>query len=218
MQGFFSSKKGVSRARKVSLVIQTIIFDLSEVLIAGLVGIEEPISQLLNLPEQTISEAFYNDRLFALCRGEISEDDYLTHILNEHDNPLLLDHLKWIIRKNFHRRVPGMDPILERLKDRYELVLLSDHAREWIVYIRRVHPFLDIFDRLIVSFELGTTKDNPATFLTVLDTLHRKVGECLFIDDNPLNIETATSLGITSIRFVSPEDLSHRFEELGLLR
>ena len=197
-------------------MIQTIILDLSEVLIAGLVGIEEPISQLLNLPEQTVSKAFYNDRLLALCRGEISEDDYLTHILNERGNPLLLDRLKRIIRENFHHRVPGMDPILERLKDRYELVLLSDHAREWIAYIRSIHPFLDVFDHLFFSFDLGTAKNDPATFRTMLDVLHRKAGECLFIDDNPLNIETATSLGITGVRFVSTADLSHRLEELGL--
>lgn len=198
-------------------MIQTIIFDLSEVLIAGLVGIEEPISQFLNLPEQTISEVFYNDRLFALCRGEISEEDYLTHILNEHGDPLLLDRLKRIIRKNFHHRVPGMESILERLKDQYELVLLSDHAREWIAYIRSIHPFLDVFDHLFFSFALGTAKVDPATFRTVLDALHREPSECLFIDDNPLNIEVATSLGITGVRFISAANLTHRLEELGLL-
>jgi HAD superfamily hydrolase (TIGR01509 family) len=198
-------------------VIKTIIFDLSEVLIAGLVGIEEPISHLLNLPEQTISKAFYNDRLFALCRSEISEDDYLRHILNEYGDPLFLDRLKRIIRKNFHHRVPGMESILNQLKGQYELTLLSDHAREWIAYIRSIHPFLEVFDHLFFSFDLGTAKDDPATFHIVLDALRREPSECLFIDDNSLNIETATSLGITCARFISTADLSHRLEELGLL-
>lgn len=196
-------------------MIKTILFDLSEVLIAGLVGIEEPVSKLLNLPEETINKAFYNDRLFALCRGEISEDDYLTQILHEHGKPFLIDRIKRIIRENFHHCVPGMESILNELKGQIELALLSDHAREWIAYIRGVHPFLDVFDRLFFSFDLGTTKDDPATFRTVLDALHRGPNECLFIDDNPLNIETAVSLGIACVHFVSATDLRHRLETLG---
>jgi HAD superfamily hydrolase (TIGR01509 family) len=197
-------------------MIKTIIFDLSEVLIAGLVGIEEPISKLLNLSERTITKAFYNDRLFALCRGEISEDEYLGHILNEYGDPHFLDRLKQIIRNNFQHCVPGMVPILERLKNRYELVLLSDHAREWIAYIQSVHPFLEAFDQSFFSFDLGTTKDDSVTFRTVLDAIDCEPSQCLFIDDNPMNIETAASLGISCVRFVSTANLTQRLEALGL--
>lgn len=198
--------------------IRTIIFDLSEVLISGLVGIERPLSEKLRISEDSISKAFYNDCLAELCRGAISEVSYLKHVVSENGWSIPLEVLKRVIRENFHHRIPGMAPILDRLKGRYELALLSDHVREWIAYIRSIHPFLEAFDHFFFSFVLGTTKDDPATFRAVLEALHRDPAACLFIDDNPMNIETATSLGISCVRFISAADLSHRLEALGLWR
>jgi len=188
-------------------VIRTIIFDLSEVLIAGLVGIEKPLSRQLLVPEDKVLAAFGGPLLEDLCCGRISEDFYLARIVERQRWAVSTDRLKQVIRQNLHRRVPGMDGMFACLATRYELILLSDHAAEWVKYIRSVHSFLELFEAQFFSFDTQQTKGEPSTFRIVLEAIGREPQECLFIDDNPTNVRAATAVGIASIRFASAQQL-----------
>jgi putative hydrolase of the HAD superfamily len=188
-------------------MIRTIIFDLSEVLIAGLIGIEEPLSVRLQVPEDEVLAAFGGSLLEALCRGRLSEDAYLSHIVRAQRWEISADALKRVIRRNLRRRVPGMEDLVLRLAPAYELVLLSDHAAEWIDYVRTVHPFLEVFDVQVFSFETGQLKSEPSTFRALLEDTDRKADECVFIDDSPLNVEVASGVGIPSIQFLDAKQL-----------
>jgi hypothetical protein len=61
-------------------MIRTIIFDLSEVLIAGLLGVEHILSPRLSLPPETILAALGGGSLRELCRGLITEEEYLAGV------------------------------------------------------------------------------------------------------------------------------------------
>lgn len=100
-----------------------------------------------------------------------------------------------------------MAELVNNLALQYELVLLSDHASEWVKHIQQIHPFLEIFTFQFFSYQLGQTKRQPSTFLRVLDTIHKQSGQCLFIDDNPANILAAEITGIKGILFVNSEQL-----------
>jgi HAD superfamily hydrolase (TIGR01509 family) len=193
-------------------VIQCIIFDLSEVLIAGLVGVEEELSQVLPVPEEQILRCFGGDWLEELLVGDISEDAYLKHIIAKERWQIGCARLKTAIRNNLHKEVAGSLAILTELASRYELVLLSDHAREWIAYIKSIHPFLERFKHTFFSYDLGRTKRDPEAFLTVLRVMSVRPHRCLFIDDNPDNVTVAESVGIPGIRFVNAEQLAAALE------
>jgi HAD superfamily hydrolase (TIGR01509 family) len=196
--------------------IQTVIFDLGEVLIAGLFGIEIPLAEQLRVPGSTTLPAFGGDLLEELCCARLTEDEYLERIINQQGWSASAEHLKPVIRRNFHRHVSGMQPVLNRLKPRYELVLLSDHALEWMAYIQMVHSFFDKFGALFFSYELGQTKSDPTTFALVLDELGRKAQQCLFVDDSERNVATARSVGLPSIRFVDSAQLIRQLRQGGL--
>ena len=117
-------------------MIKTIIFDLSEVLIAGLLGVEKSVSAHLGIPEDQVLSAFNAPALKDLFCGKLSEDLFLAYLLREHGWDIPTGLLKHMLRVNFQRRVPGMEELLARLALGYELVLLSDHAREWLAYIQ----------------------------------------------------------------------------------
>jgi FMN phosphatase YigB (HAD superfamily) len=198
--------------------IHTIIFDLSEVLIAGLFGIEVPLAQRLGVPSNTILPAFGGDLLEELCCARLTEDEYLERIISRQAWRVSPEDLKPIIRRNFHRHVPGMQAVLDRLKPCYELVLLSDHALEWMGYIRMAHSFFAKFGALFFSYEVGQTKSDPTTFALVLDALGREAQQCLFVDDSERNVAVARSAGLPSIRFVGAEPFAGqlRQREMGL--
>lgn len=197
-------------------MIQTIIFDLSEVLIAGLLGVERQLAPRVGRPEREILDAFGGARLEALCCGRLSEDQFLAQILAEEQWDVTTGELKAVIRRNLERPVDGMDVLLEQLRQRYELVLLSDHAAEWVAHIRSVHPFLQAFSAQYFSYELGMTKREAATFESVLAALGRAPDACLFIDDSAANVRVARSLGIESIQFAGAPQLAARLVARGL--
>lgn len=197
-------------------MMRTIIFDLSEVLVAGLVGVEKSLSKQLQLPEDMVLAAFGGRLLEDLCCGRLSEDAYLARIIEQQRWDVSIQPLKRLIRQNLHRRVPGMEDIVAHLAQEYELILLSDHVVEWVEYIRTIHPFLKVFRDQFFSFETGQTKGKASTFHKVLEAIGRKPQECLFIDDNPTNIRAATAVGITSIRFTGVEGLAVELGDLGI--
>lgn len=187
---------------------ECIIFDLSEVLIAGLVGIEKELSPALGAPEDSILPGFMGSHFQELLVGNVSEASYLKQVIAAAGWPIKVAGLKAAIRRNFHNEVPGSVDILRRLAPDRRLVLLSDHAAEWIAYIETIHAFWDLFEKTFFSFDLKRTKEDPRTFSAVLDALSTSPGDCLFVDDNPQNVAVARSVGIPSVRFVCAAQLA----------
>lgn len=195
-------------------MIRVILFDLSETVIAGLVGIEIPLAPRLGVDEGRILPAFGGDLLRKLCRSELTEDQYLALVLQQQGWVIPAQELKQIVRRNFHTVVPGMWELLENLSARYELALLSDHGREWAAYIRGVHPELAIFKKQFYSYESGLLKSEPDAFNRVLELLDRKAVECLFVDDNPANVEAAEMAGLRGIWFAGAGDLRRELAKM----
>jgi FMN phosphatase YigB (HAD superfamily) len=192
------------------------IFDLSEVLIMGLLGIQKPLSPMLNIPENKIMPFFAGPNLQSLCRGEISEDIYLQNIVEAQQWQVPLETLKKSIRENFHREVAGTFDIVEHLAKQYEVILLSDHAVEWVAYIKTVHSFFDIFDKVFFSYELGSTKEKVETFEKVLQAMNYEAQDCWLVDDSAKNIAVAERAGIHGIQFMNADQLQTALKENGL--
>ena len=197
--------------------IKTIIFDPSEVLISGLLGVEERLSVRLGQPPAKILSALGGDRLIQLFQGKLSEETFLDLAIREGCWKITLDELKQAIRSNFERKVAGMEGLLRRLAEQYELVLVSDHAKEWVQHIHELHPHLGIFPRRIYSFETGRVKQEPVTFERLLESIHRRSDECVFIDDNSVNVECARKNGIFAFQFTDAAALRNDLEGAGLL-
>jgi putative hydrolase of the HAD superfamily len=186
---------------------KTIIFDLSEVLISGLLGVEKSIAAQVGISEDQVLPVFKTPALQDLFCGKLSEEAYLACLLRDCDWRISPEQIKHLMRENFRRCVPGMEKLVRRLARNYKLVILSDHAREWIAYIQTVHPFLQMFSPCFFSFDLQQTKRYPSTFQRVVRTLNRDPRECLFIDDSLVNIQAAQSIGLPSIQFTSARAL-----------
>jgi HAD superfamily hydrolase (TIGR01509 family) len=197
--------------------IQFVIFDLSEVLIHGVVRFEEGIAREIGVTAQTSAAAFGGPHLRALLEGSLSEDRYLAEVIEKNAWAIAPDRLKTLIRQNFNATLPGTIEMARQLSRSYRLALLSDHAREWVSYISAAHKFLDgLFVCKLFSYEIGSTKREPRTFHILLDMLSAAPGQCLFIDDNDRNVEVARSVGIDSIRFLDAEQLRGELLERGI--
>lgn len=188
-------------------MIKCLIFDLSEVLINGILGVERELSKHLGVSEEKILKAFSGDNLVQLCLGKISENDYLNKIISKEKWLISQTELKQYLRNNFLTPIAGMPQLVCEFSDKFELILLSDHCREWIEFIEAEHGFLKHFRQRYYSFLNKKLKSDPETFGSILKKTGLTRQEVVFIDDNPQNAEAAEKAGIRSIVFQNKQQL-----------
>ncbi|BCY16345.1 MAG: HAD family phosphatase [Chloroflexi bacterium] len=98
--------------------------------------------------------------------------------------------------------------ILVSLKNRgYPLYGLSNWSIEKFSEVRKGYPFFDLFDDMVISGMEKCIKPGADIFQILLKRASRLANDCLFIDDNPGNIEAAKSLGFQTIHFRSAAQL-----------
>ena len=192
-------------------MIKNIIFDLSEVIISGYHGVEKLLRKQYGISEQDFKEQkqLKNELFLDLMRGILSEEEYLEELLKGTNWNISLKQLKTAIRQNLNQPIPGTMEIVKELKAKgnYQLILLSDHAREWMKYIEENNKDLEIFDKKIFSYDIGAVKSDEQTFKIVLEQAGIVADETLFIDDYEKNAKNAEEVGIHGIVFENAEQL-----------
>ena len=204
--------RGVNRT-----MYSTLIFDLSEVFISGLTGVEVTLAPRLDLPEREIFDAMFAPPTPDFFCGRMTEAAWLEQLIRNHRwVGVSAEELGGIMRRNFDRRVEGTESLVRKLAGRYELAMLSDHAREWIDYIRPRHSFFSLFPHQFFSFDLGHTKQERAAFSLTLERLGKSAGECLFVDDLESNLRVARSVGIEGIQFRNTQQAAAALRDRGI--
>jgi 2-haloacid dehalogenase len=98
----------------------------------------------------------------------------------------------------------------------YRTYALSNWSAETFRITRRMFPFLDEMDGIVISGEVGVGKPDPRMFRELLSRFSLKAEETAFIDDWHLNIAAAASLGIVAFPFVDAATLRGDLRRLGL--
>ena len=198
-------------------MVTTIICGLSEVLIPGLKADNKPAPGNPRAAGDVILERLVAEDLQELCVGDMTEEDFCRRLLDRAGWPTDIEHIRAAIRLRFRGEVPGTADVLRGLAGRYRLVLMTDHAREWIEDIRLHHrDILEIFDRSFFSYHLKRTKADPATFQMVLAMLGDDPAECLLIDDEQANLSAAAAAGIEGILFKNATQLANALADRGI--
>ena len=188
-------------------MITTVIFDLGEVYLNGIKGIERHLENILGIPVNEIYPKINGKELRDLFLGKITENLFWKKVIKRNGWKITAKDLKIAIRKNFSE-VEGTREIIEKLKNLgYKLGLLSVHAKEWIDHLEKLYDFHKLFDSKVYSFEIKIGKPDERAYLAILKKLKAKPQECLFIDDHERNIVVAEKLKINSILFKNPNQL-----------
>ena len=188
-------------------MIKHIIFDLSEVLISGLFGIEKRLAPTLNIDEKIISRQLCEGSFSDLMLGNITEDAFIDEVISKYNWKIEKEVVKKEIRQNLLNEIEGTKEILFKLRGKYDLILVSDHCAEWVEHVIKSHDFLSIFDKIYFSFQIKSTKKSKDALEFVLKENSLVPYECLFIDDSTTNISFAKELGINTIHFKDAECL-----------
>jgi 2-haloacid dehalogenase len=94
---------------------------------------------------------------------------------------------------------------------------ISNYNRDKFEITRGLYPFLDAFDELILSGDVGLVKPDPAIFELLIHRRGLDVRRTVFIDDSLDNIAAAAKLGFLTIHFSEAHtDLGAELRRLGM--
>ena len=199
-------------------MISTVIFDMGGVLVwTHWERATEPLAKLAGLPPERVLETLLNtDTNLSYMRGDIDSSEFAKVVLERLGLDIPEDELLGIWESILAPNLEAL-PVLERLKGRYRLVLGSNtdagHFRRSV----ELQPALGLFDDLLLSYELGVCKPDPAFFERGLASSKIPAQECVFIDDLAENVESARGVGIEAIQFQSMAQVEVELGRLGLL-
>ena len=114
--------------------------------------------------------------------------------------------------------MPGSLALLEELSARgTPLYALSNWAAETFAHTRPLFPFLERFDGLVISGQIGLTKPDPRIFAHLLETHRLEPDALLFVDDRDDNVAAARRVGIDGVVFEGATRLRADLARRGLL-
>ena len=97
--------------------------------------------------------------------------------------------------------------LLDFLKPKGRIVILSDNYRENIEYISQLFSFDSWAEKQFYSYDFGMTKSDKTIFLKVIEALGEDAENLVFIDDDPGNVDNAEKCGIRGVVFRGNENI-----------
>jgi FMN phosphatase YigB (HAD superfamily) len=167
--------------------------------------------ELVDLLEQPGS---YRD----LERGAISFSDFYDFLCDRAGYRGALRDLHAIWSDFFDGAVPGIEEVLDRVRERYRVAFLSNSNEVHAEVIPR--QFGGLFrkdDRFVFSHRFKSAKPDPDLFQRALEVVGALPQQAVFIDDLLENVLAARSLGLRAFQFRDSQTLMRELTDEGLL-
>ena len=200
-------------------MIKNIVFDMGGVLINF--DAEQYTAQfVLNAEDRALirRELFRSVEWIQMDRGVITDAEAVSAVCAR--LPERLHQAVRDILDNWHQDIPPLDGVYDLVKELkgkgYRIYLLSNTCTRFHEFRKNI-PALEFFDGEFVSCDFHFVKPEPGIYLRFLEYFHLRPEECVFIDDDPRNIEGAVRCGMGGVIYHGdPAHLRLRLRELGV--
>lgn len=196
-------------------MIKAVIFDLGGVYFEdGTKKFIGKLSQILSKPEESLFDLFRKGKSVEYRENKISGDEFFQFASEKLESKISASEINnmWVSE---YTEIPGTKKVIEKLKSMgLKVSVISDNVPERINYLEEKYNFLDIFDDVILSYEVNLTKPSEEIFKLALSRLEVLPSECVFVDDRQVNLDTSTRLEINSILFENPDQLEKEIDTI----
>ena len=125
------------------------------------------------------------------------------------------------ISKLFNEIPRSLKPIAESIEFLHSIretdnrfYVLSNMHMESIKYLESQNSIWDMFDGMVISCRVQKVKPEQEIYEHLLTEFNLVAHETVFIDDMDVNLQTASHLGIKTIRFSNPAQCRQELGEL----
>jgi putative hydrolase of the HAD superfamily len=168
-----------------------------------------------------LDEVDFNDRHQMLVssfeRGKISLDEYLERTIFYRTRTFSPDAFKDYMFSMSHPKADVLEIAQSLSKSgKYLMCTLNNESKELNLYRLEKFRLREMFSLFVSSCFVGLRKPESDIYRLALDITQKLPEECCFIDDRPLNLESASRLGMHVIQMQNPEQLRADLEKLGV--
>lgn len=108
------------------------------------------------------------------------------------------------------------ESLIEGLRRRQRLLLLSNTNAIHFEMVRERYPLLRHFDDYVLSYRIGALKPSPAIYREAIARAGCRAEECFFTDDVGAFAEAARQEGMDAVQFQSLEQLQAELQARGV--
>jgi glucose-1-phosphatase len=199
-------------------MIKTIIFDLGKVIIPFDFqrGYDRMAPHCSYAAEQIPERIRSCDLVARFESGQVEPEVFVRELSDLLDLNLRYDEFCEIWSSIFLPDTLIPEALLERLKARYRLVLLSNtNAIHWEMVSHR-YPLLSHFDEQVLSYRVRALKPDPKIYRAAIQAAQCAAEECFFTDDIAAYVEGARQQGIDAVQFQNLAQIEDELRRRGI--
>ena len=171
----------------------------------------------LNDEDEAEFESRHEMLVSSFERGKISLQDYLERTIFYRPRPFTLEAFT---QHMFSLSQPYPDTLrlakeLAR-SGKYLMSTLNNESKELNLFRIQTFGLREIFSLFVSSCFVGLRKPEEGIYRLALEITQQPPEECCFIDDRPLNLDSASKLGMHVIQMKDAEQLRRELQTLGV--
>ncbi len=200
-------------------MIKTIFFDLGNVIIPFDFKLAySRLQALCNYPVAEIPQRMRGTDLVSRFEsGQIAAEQFVKEFSAVLELRINYDEFCDLWTSVFLPEPLIQESLLENLRRRYRLMILSNTNPIHFHMIQASYPLLRHFDHCVLSYEVGALKPSEEIFQAAIAHAGCAASECFFTDDLAVNVEAARQFGLDAVQFLSAAQLDEELRARGLL-
>lgn len=211
----------VRRLRRVAgqITIKAVLLDLGNVIVpVDFRRCHAALASVCRFPPQEVPRRIGATGLVQRFeKGEIAPDQFVREVSRVLEMELSYPQF-WEIWSSIFSPEPLVpEKMLEGLRQRQRLLLLSNTNPIHFAMVKERYPLLRHFDDFVLSYEVGALKPAPEIYREAISRAGCRAEECFFTDDMPAYVEGARREGMEAVAFQSLEQLEQDLRARGIV-
>jgi len=151
-------------------------------------------------------------------RGKISLQEYLERTIFYRPRSFTLEAFEQYMYSLSQADPQTLQLARELSKScKYLMSTINNESKELNLFRIQTFGLREIFNLFVSSCFVGLRKPEEGIYRLALEITQRPPEECCFIDDRPLNLDSASRLGMHVIRMENAEQLRQELQKLGVV-
>lgn len=167
-------------------------------------------------PAKDLEKIYYTEKFKIFELGKIDSTELISSFLKQYKICLTVQGYRQLFKDSIEP-ISGMREMVQDLKNKFKLATLINEGAEWAEHKFEKLGYKHLFEKNIISGELGVAKPDEKFYQTALSIIKTEPKNCLFIDDLEKNCVGAEQIGIKSILFTNPNQFKTDLKKLSIL-
>ncbi len=199
-------------------MIRTLLLDLGNVICPfSHERMCEQIGSICGQTSEQVRQFLFDDQwLTALETGQISQDEFQSRLESHANRTIAAPELWHAFCDIFSLNVSFVNAVAAFKSKGYRIILLSNTSSPHAEYVFREYGLTDLFDDLVLSFEVGATKPQAAIYEQAIKVIGCAPHECFYTDDIQHYVIEARKHGLQAELFQGTDQFLSQLEERGV--